>query len=346
MQFKSLLTSALFFALSVSSVSAKKGRVSYYEDAPSSSNPGACGREYLADYYIALNTNQYEKGLCGKCIKIVYNNKYLVGKLVDSCPGCGSGGIDISPSMFTHFEKKSTGIFYADWEYVSCDNYGKKGSCSGSDCGMSSSSKATTVTSSKSSSTTTAKASSSATAANAKPTATNANANANPNATTSTSTNASATNSVAATSTSTSAANNEKAAETKNGANNNNNNNETAVVTAVDENTKKEDESTSYVIPLTGVLIVSGASGVGLLYANRKREGIQDLKQKFPDAFKNIKRSLTSGSSIRRKVTRTFTNKKSDLPTTNAEVDNVNSNNNSTTNPKEMDISETRIDVN
>ncbi|OUM57307.1 hypothetical protein PIROE2DRAFT_27580, partial [Piromyces sp. E2] len=52
---------------------------------------------------------------CGKCAKIVYKNKYLVGRIVDRCPGCGNHGLDISPNMFTHFENIDEGIFYADW---------------------------------------------------------------------------------------------------------------------------------------------------------------------------------------------------------------------------------------
>jgi len=88
-----------------------------------------------------------------------------------------------------------------------------------------------------------------------------------------------------------------------------------------------EENSSSIALPLTGALMVSGAAGIGLIYlAKSKRESVQDLKQKFPDAFKNIKRSLT----------------KKKTPTTN----DVSNTTNVTTDSNERDISETRITIN
>jgi len=331
MQFKNLVTSALFLGLSVSSVLAGHGRVTYYESAPSSSHPGACGRDYLADYYIAINGGQYSDSLCGRCVKIVYNNKYLVGKLIDECPGCPSGGLDISPSMFQHFAAKSKGIFNADWEYVSCDNYGKKGTCSGSDCGMSSSSsdsKKTTTTTSKKIATSTkvvnvAKStpvSASTTTVVGKTTQTATVATATVSAPANSTTNAQATT---ANSTPNATTINGNANEVNKGVNNND-----AKEKTVPENENAgEENSSSIALPLTGALMVSGAAGIGLIYlAKSKRESVQDLKQKFPDAFKNIKRSLT----------------KKKTPTTN----DVSNTTNVTTDSNERDISETRITIN
>jgi len=365
MQFKSLLTSALFFTLIAPVAFAGRGRVSFYEDRPTKSSPGSCGSNYIYDYYIALNKEQYQESLCGKCVKIVYNNKYLVGRLIDRCPGCGYGGLDISPSMFEHFENKKEGIFTADWEYVSCDNYGKKGTCSGSNCGMSSSSnsKATTTTSKKTTTTTAAATSKPVTSSAPKPITTNVNASSTGKTipTTPSNVNQQPNNASPAAANSTANATtvtiNQKATETPNSTvtNNNNNGNVSGNGNGNDNKNKKveiagvseetnDDSSTSYVLPLTGALMVSGAAGVGLVYFSRnKQENIQGLKQKFPEAFKNIKRSLTKGSSIRRKVTRTYTKKRSQFE------DDNDANNNSTTttsNPNEMDISETRININ
>ncbi|ORY64645.1 hypothetical protein LY90DRAFT_380374 [Neocallimastix californiae] len=338
MQFKNLVTSALFLGLSISSVLAGHGRVSFYESAPTKSKPGSCGEDYIVDYYIAISGRQYNDDLCGRCIKIVYNNKYLVGKLVDECPDCPSGGLDISPSMFSHFAPKKDGVFNADWEYVSCDNYGKKSTCSGSDCGKSSSS-----SDSKKSTTTTSKAAPSTTVANtvkstsvnvsttdvvgkATPTATPVNTSASSTA------NAQATS---ASSTPNATTTNGKANEVNNDSSNNGKDSTKEKVAGMNENSGEEN-STNIAVPITtGVIMVSGAAGIGLVYlAKSKRESVQDLKQKFPDAFKNIKRSLTKKKTL-------------GLPTTNTDVDNVNKDTtNKITDLNEKDISETRINVN
>ncbi len=61
MQYKNLFISALLLALSLPlQVLGDHGRISYYEDAPTSSHPGACGKEFLADYYVALNDEQLD----------------------------------------------------------------------------------------------------------------------------------------------------------------------------------------------------------------------------------------------------------------------------------------------
>jgi len=153
MQFKNLFFAGLLLALTLPlQVLGDHGRISYYVDAPTYNNPGSCGREYVYDYYIALNDEQLDGNksyYCGKCVKIVYNNKYLVGRISDRCPGCPSHGLDVSPQMMDFFvgsaNRSSVGVVQADWSIVSCDEYGKKGECSSSGCGGNSSPKTTTT---------------------------------------------------------------------------------------------------------------------------------------------------------------------------------------------------------
>lgn len=368
MQLKSLLTSGLLLALTSMplSVLGGSGRVSYYGPQPSKSDPPSCGSKdsiYFAKYYIALNKEQLDSdksNLCGKCIKIVYNNKYLVGRLVDRCSGCGYGGLDISPEMFTFFEEKKKGIFYTNWEYVSCDYYGQKGSCSGSSCGMSSSgsgSSSSKKTTTKTSSTTTTVKSTTTSAPSSS--VAPVSSSVAPNATT-TSVNPNASTTIASTSTNINInANNGNSTVVPSSADANaankttqdpitNKGNEPVVVNNVDKEEDGEKNTSSLVIPVTGVLMVSGAAGVGLLYAKRKRNDIGSLKQAFPEAFKSIKRSLTHGASIRRNITRNYTKKSSNLDNTNT-VDSVNNTRGASTSQNqysEMDISETRITVN
>jgi len=355
MQFKNLFGISLLLACTVPlGVLGGSGRISYYEDGPSSSQPPSCGKEsiYMSEYYIALNYQQLDsdkKNLCGRCAKIVYKNKYLVGRIVDRCRGCGYGGLDISPSMFTHFESKSTGVFYTNWSYVSCDLYGKKGVCpdsacnisgsSGSGSGSGSSSKPKTTTTPKPKPTTT----SAKPTTNAKP-ATNAkpvnpvNSTSSQNPITNTSTTVAGTNNGAIIT----PANNGITTSSAE-ANGNNNNVTTENKGEVDQAvTDNNGNDKTYIYPITGVLMVSSAAGVGLLYLSKGKNN-----EKF--SLKNIKRSLTHGSSIRRNITRTFTRKRNEvLPTTN-EAGNGNIENTTsieTNNPTEMDISENRITIN
>jgi len=357
MQLKSLLTSLFVLSLPLS-VLGGKGRVSYYEPQPSKSDPPACGEEskYFAEYYIALNRQQLDpdkKNLCGKCIKIVYKNKYLVGRLVDRCRGCGEGGLDISPSMFRHFEDLDTGIFYTNWEYVSCDHYGKKGTCSDSNCGMSGSSSSSKSTTSKVSSATTSTTTSvvqtvTTTASGISATTVAPNtSNTNIINTATNSTNTTDSTEVQSAADSTVTNNNSTTIQSSNAKSTDNN----KIVSNIIKENNDDDNNGSLVIPVTGVLMVSGAAGIGLLYVKSKRSDVKSLKEAFPEAFKSIKRSLTNGASIRRNITRTYTKRRPHLHNTDKAntVDgdsNTKDTNTSSNQYSEMDISETRITVN
>jgi len=150
MQYKNLIFPGLLFALTLplyieSSNSTFTGRVYWYNDYERiPDNIGACGKEFNFDNYIALNYELYNSGkdnprtnysnYCGKCIKVVYNNKYVVGKITDRCPRCKNQDIEICLKMFKLFENEDVGFIQADWSFVSCDLYGKMGVCSNSNC--------------------------------------------------------------------------------------------------------------------------------------------------------------------------------------------------------------------
>ncbi|OUM66902.1 hypothetical protein PIROE2DRAFT_5761 [Piromyces sp. E2] len=124
------------------------GRMTYYGnngyDRPSVNVVPACGVKGVdleTDYYIALNENQYKDSLtksnntrsadvCNRCVKITYNNKWAVGKIIDMCPrfACKYGALDLSPALFEKLENLHKGVIYADWEYTDCSNLGESGS--------------------------------------------------------------------------------------------------------------------------------------------------------------------------------------------------------------------------
>jgi hypothetical protein len=405
MQLKSFLISTFLLALTMPLNVLGKGRVSFYYPAPSKAQPPSCGSEsqYLVEYYVALNRQQLDQNksyYCGKCVQIIYKNKYLVGKIVDRCPGCGNQGLDISPAMFTHFEDEDTGIFYTDWKIVSCDLYGKKGVCPDSSCNISGSSSApkpkttTQAPPPKPKSTTQApppkpttqapppkpttqapqpkpnvatqapqpkpapvQAPSSKTVKQFVPQSTTSttttqqsNTTTQQNNTTTnqqnTTTSVDGTTSTAATENATSQAANPDTTATAG-------TNSTPVLNDTRGNSNTEvnevlnddkDGNGNYIIPITGVVMVSCAAGAGLIYLTKSKK-----YETFPDALKGLKRSFTNGSSIRRNITRSYSKRKDVLPTTNknettnteGHVINVNNEPSS-----EMDISESRVTFN
>ena len=206
----------------------------------------------------------------------MYEDKWVVGRVVDRCPACPNKGLDVSPKIFNVFAHEDVGILYMDWEYADCSLLGKSGTCNGK-CSSSNSNSATAQSSKGSEKsdeknekeevktvkkTTTI---SPKTTTEAKPTAVVENiprpkniglkenpvkANPSPEP-------------------------------------------EVEIEQATAE--QKEDGNT-YALPITGVLFVSGAAGAALIYAKRENS-FSNLKEKFPDAFSNIKRNLTRGSS-------------------------------------------------
>ncbi|CAJ2510437.1 Uu.00g051400.m01.CDS01 [Anthostomella pinea] len=79
---------------------------------------GACGGTNGAgDFIVALSQSQYN-GNCGKSIKITYQGKTAVAKVVGLCPGCGSGSIDASPAVFNSLANPDLGRIHVDWGVV------------------------------------------------------------------------------------------------------------------------------------------------------------------------------------------------------------------------------------
>ncbi|KAG6920167.1 hypothetical protein DXG01_004935 [Tephrocybe rancida] len=82
---------------------------------------GSCGQTNIdSDYIVALNPTTYAGGAhCGKKIQITDNSgNHAVATVRDTCPGCSSGDLDMSPSLFKHFESLSKGTFEVEWEFL------------------------------------------------------------------------------------------------------------------------------------------------------------------------------------------------------------------------------------
>lgn len=101
---------------------------SYYDGH--TGQAGACG-EFISndDFTVALNTPQYEeKGRtypgreCFKTITLSYGGKTAVARIMDECPGCPYGGLDLTPALFKYFDSPRLGIIYGDWTYGEADS--------------------------------------------------------------------------------------------------------------------------------------------------------------------------------------------------------------------------------
>lgn len=92
------------------------GQFTYFNDGM-----GACGQESSpSDFIVALNSAQYDGGkYCGQTITITYQGKSCQATIVDECPGCGYGGLDMSTGLFQFFAPESVGVLQGSWSFGS-----------------------------------------------------------------------------------------------------------------------------------------------------------------------------------------------------------------------------------
>jgi hypothetical protein len=83
---------------------------------------GACGVfNHPGDFIVALNTPQYGSGSpgpqCFKAITINYGGKSAQATIMDECPGCPFGGLDMTTGLFDYFADPSVGVLYGSWTF-------------------------------------------------------------------------------------------------------------------------------------------------------------------------------------------------------------------------------------
>jgi hypothetical protein len=44
--------------------------------------------------------------------------KTAMAEIVDECPGCGAGGLDLSHGLFEHFAPDTKGVLSGSWRFV------------------------------------------------------------------------------------------------------------------------------------------------------------------------------------------------------------------------------------
>ncbi|KAI0185740.1 barwin-like endoglucanase [Xylaria flabelliformis] len=90
------------------------GDITYYQPGL-----GACGETNSdSDAVVAMSPSQYI-GNCGKSITITKDGKTAKAKVVDKCPACASGSIDVSSTVFQSLVDLSVGRTTVTWSFDS-----------------------------------------------------------------------------------------------------------------------------------------------------------------------------------------------------------------------------------
>lgn len=93
------------------------GEATYYDPTGTS----ACGVKGTATSpYAAMNAAQYKKADCGKCVSVTGPKGTTVVSVVDKCPGCKAGDLDLGTSAFAKIANLSAGRVKIKWHFVAC----------------------------------------------------------------------------------------------------------------------------------------------------------------------------------------------------------------------------------
>ncbi|KZT03488.1 uncharacterized protein LAESUDRAFT_729065 [Laetiporus sulphureus 93-53] len=81
---------------------------------------GACGQTNVpSDFIVALDSILYDASdECFKSITISYGGKSTTATIMDRCPGCPEGGLDLSEGLFEYFADTGEGVIYGEWSYA------------------------------------------------------------------------------------------------------------------------------------------------------------------------------------------------------------------------------------
>lgn len=95
----------------------ESGEATYYN----AEGLGACGVPFPSDYLVAaINDEQYSKANCGRCVSVTGPKGTVIVRILDKCPGCDSGDLDLSTTAFTKIADKQDGRVDITWHFVEC----------------------------------------------------------------------------------------------------------------------------------------------------------------------------------------------------------------------------------
>jgi expansin (peptidoglycan-binding protein) len=94
------------------------GDATYYD----AEGTGACGIRMPRDYLVAaINDEQYSRANCGRCVRVRGPRGSVVVQVVDKCPGCDRGDLDLSQTAFKRIANMSDGRVGISWSFVDCN---------------------------------------------------------------------------------------------------------------------------------------------------------------------------------------------------------------------------------
>ncbi|CAE6477881.1 unnamed protein product [Rhizoctonia solani] len=101
-------------ARSVIEARANSGKGTWYNP---SVGTGACGwRNKDSELVVALGPSKFKKvKKCGQSITVKSGGKSVNVKVVDLCPSCGGGSVDLSPAAFKKLAPLSKGVIQVNW---------------------------------------------------------------------------------------------------------------------------------------------------------------------------------------------------------------------------------------
>ena len=95
----------------------QSGEATYYD----AEGVGACGIQTPPDYLVAaINDEQYSKANCGRCVSVTGPKGTVVVRIIDKCPGCDAGDLDLSMTAFSKIADKSAGRVKITWRFAPC----------------------------------------------------------------------------------------------------------------------------------------------------------------------------------------------------------------------------------
>jgi expansin (peptidoglycan-binding protein) len=94
------------------------GEATYY----AADGTGACGFAASPNdlFVAAMNKAQYAKSVCGKCVSVTGPKGTVKVRIVDLCPGCSFGSLDLSEQAFAKISPLSAGRVKITWSFVPC----------------------------------------------------------------------------------------------------------------------------------------------------------------------------------------------------------------------------------
>jgi expansin (peptidoglycan-binding protein) len=103
---------------SVAAPAGETGQATYYD----ADGTGACSFAATTDFLIAaMNETDYGNATwCGGCVDVTGPNGDVVVRIVDECPGCSQGSLDLSETAFGMIAPLSAGRVDISWVQVDC----------------------------------------------------------------------------------------------------------------------------------------------------------------------------------------------------------------------------------